>query len=66
MASSNSDKEKLIDDLMKDVVGVDEPVETHDIVETISNILKEYNLSTDLSFVEKIATMKFTGKNGSK
>lgn len=66
MASSNSDKEKLIDDLMKDVVGVDEPVESHDIVETISNILKEYNLSTDLSFVEKIATMKFTGKNGSK
>ena len=32
MASSNSDKEKLIDDLMKDVVGVDEPVESHDIV----------------------------------
>ena len=63
MAQTNNEKE-LINDLMKDVVGEEEPVESHEIVGTIENILKQYNLSTDLSFVEKIATMKFNGKPG--
>jgi hypothetical protein len=56
--------EQLIHDLMTDVVGSDQQVSKDEIVETISNILKEYNLSTDLSFVQKIATMKFSDKDG--
>lgn len=59
-------KKELIDDLMKDVVGEDESIESHVIVDTINNILKDYNLSTDLSFVEKIATMKIGKGNKSE
>lgn len=57
-----TNEKELIDSLMKDVTGEDQYVYKDDISETIANILHEYNLSTDLSFVEKIATMKI-GKN---
>lgn len=63
MAKTNNGNE-LINDLMKDVVGEEEELQSHEIVGTIENILKQYNLSTDLSFVEKIATMRFNGKSG--
>lgn len=53
-----SNNDELLKSLMKDVVGEDIEVEKEPIVDTITNILHEYNLKTDLTFVEKIATMK--------
>lgn len=56
---------ELIDALMRDVTGDEDIQVTKDeISETISNILTQYNLSTDLSFVEKMATMKFHNNKG--
>ena len=53
----------LINDLMKDVTGEDVAIDKHQIVDTINNILREYNLSTDLSFVRLPAaiTIQFSG-----
>lgn len=59
----NSKEEQLIHGLMNDVTGGDIVFDRDELQETISNILKKYNLSTDLSFVEKIATMKFPDSN---
>ena len=56
----------LLTGLVNDVMG-DEPIKVEDkdtVSDTVSNILKMYNLSTDLSFVEKIATMKFHNNKG--
>lgn len=62
----SSNKEQLIDGLYADVVGNDELVVSKDaIVDSISDILHQYNLSTDMSFIEKIATMKFDKKSES-
>ena len=56
---------ELIDDLMRDVSGEEDIQVTKDeIMTTISNILTQYNLSTDLSFVEKMANMKFHNNKG--
>lgn len=60
MAQNNELKNELIDGLMNDI-GVDDGslmVSKDDIEDTIGNILKQYNLSTDKSFIEKIATLK--------
>jgi hypothetical protein len=59
----STNKEKIINDLILDVVGEEREVSKDELKETISNILREYNLSTDLSFIEKIATMKFNGNS---
>ena len=60
MASENQSKEEqLIHGLMNDVTGGDLTMSKDDLQTTIGNILKHYNLSTDMSFIEKIATMKF-------
>lgn len=61
--------EKINEDILKglisDVIGKDNvKVNKEEIVETIENVLKKYNLDTDLSFVEKIATMKFSNNKG--
>jgi len=65
METNNSKEQDLIKGLMLDV-GIDEELVTKDeIVDTISNILKEYNLSTDMSFVEKLASLKL-GSDGEK
>lgn len=62
----SSNKEQLIDGLYADVVGNDESVVSKDaIVDSISDILHQYNLSTDMSFIEKITTMKFDKKSES-
>ena len=62
----SSNKEQLIDGLYSDVVGNDELVVSKDaIVDSISDILHQYNLSTDMSFIEKITTMKFDKKSES-
>lgn len=62
----SSNKEQLIDGLYADVVGNDELAVSKDaIVDSISDILHQYNLSTDMSFIEKITTMKFDKKSES-
>ena len=62
MAEINQD---LLQGLIDDVLGEDEiAAKKDDITETISNVLKSYNLSTDLSFVEKIAKMRFHNNKG--
>ena len=64
--TTDAQKKDLINNLMKDVVGEEPESKPHELTETISNILREYNLSTDLGFVEKMAKLKFDGKtNGS-
>ena len=68
--NTESSKKRLVDDLMDDV-GIDKSVYadpqdiTHEISDTITNILKSYNLSTDLTYIEKISKMKINGKEGS-
>lgn len=57
-------QDEMITSLMEDVTGHDEPAEPHKIAQTISDILKEYNLRTDMTFVEKIAKMNIG--NGKK
>lgn len=69
-SNAESSKKRLIDDLMDDV-GIDKSVYsdpkdvTHEISDTIANILKSYNLSTDLTYIEKLSKLKFGGKEGS-
>lgn len=69
-SNTESSKRRLVDDLMDDV-GIDKSVYadpqdiTHEISDTITNILKSYNLSTDLTYIEKISKMKINGKEGS-
>ena len=63
---ANEKNNELLQSLMKDVVGEDITVKKDSIVDTISNILHEYNLSTDMSFVEKMATLKFPGTKEGK
>lgn len=58
-------KIELIDDLMRDVSGDEDIQVTKDEIQTtITNILTQYNLSTDLSFVEKMAKLKFHNNKG--
>lgn len=58
--------EDILTGLLTDVLGDSEgkPVKKDEIVATIEGILKKYNLSTDLSFVEKIAKLKFANNKG--
>ena len=64
MAQENQSKEEqLIHGLMNDLTGGDIVMSKDELSTTISNILRKYNLSTDMSFIEKIATMKFPDSN---
>ena len=55
----------LLIGLVNDVLGKDEIEARKDEIEdTITGILKSYNLSTDLSFVEKMAKLKFHTNKG--
>ena len=63
MAQQQSNEEILIHGLMNDITGGDVTISKDELAETISNILKKFNLSTDMSFIEKIATMKFSDSN---
>lgn len=60
-------REELIKGLIRDVTGEEDnlTVDSDDLRDTINSIMKSYNLSTDLSFVEKIATMRFPKKDES-
>ena len=57
-------KENIIDGLMAEVIPLEGEVEKDEIVDTINSILKDYSLSTDDSFVERIAKMKISQKGG--
>lgn len=63
MPQSNS--EELIHGLMNDITGGDISMSKEELSDTITGILNKNNLSTDLSFVERVATMKFPNKNES-
>lgn len=58
MPSNNNVGKELIAPLMKEVTGEDIVVKKDDIVNTISDILHEYNLDTRHSFIEKMAMLK--------
>lgn len=58
-----SNEERLIHGLMNDLTGGDIMMSKDELSTTISSILRKYNLSTDMSFIEKIATMKFPDSN---
>ena len=61
MANENQySKDQLIDDILFDITGQEGPVEAETLQQTISNVLKDYNLSTNADFIEKVAKLKFT------
>ena len=63
--AENKINEELLQGLITDVLGEDpKPVKKEEVIDTIEGILKKYNLSTDLSFVEKIAKLKFANNKG--
>ena len=62
MVDHLANNDELIDGLYEDLLGQDAVVNKDAIVDTLTNILKDYNLSTDMEFIEKIATMKFGDK----
>lgn len=66
MPSNNQVEKDLIAPLMKEVTGEDIAVHKDDIVNTITDILHEYNLDTRYSFIEKIAMMKMPGEKDGK
>ena len=58
---ANNSIDELISSLMVDVTGEDEQTVSKDAINTtITNILHDYNLSTDMSFIEKMAKLKFS------
>ena len=57
-------KDNIIDGLIADVIPLEGEVKKDEIVDTINGILKDYNLSTDNSFIERIAKMKINQKGG--
>lgn len=60
------DKTEIIENLIADVIGKEGPVEKEEIQVTINNILRDYNLSTDMSFVEKMASINFGSDSSGK
>ena len=59
MAINNEKKQQLVSHLMNDI-GIDDlNYDTHELTETIQSILRDHNLSTDLTFIEKIQKLKF-------
>ena len=66
----NNIEDQLINPLFKDVTGIDPDdniaVSKDKINETIANVLNEYGLKTDMSFVEKMAKLKLPDKKDGK
>ena len=62
MAEEMEKQQSALDGLIEDIIG-DDPtrVRKEEIQTTIENILQQYHLSTDLDFIEKIATLKLPG-----
>ena len=57
-------KDNIIDGLMAEIIPLEGEVEKDELVDTINGILKDYSLSTNDSFVERIAKMKINQKGG--
>jgi hypothetical protein len=57
-------KDNVIDGLMAEIIPLEGEVEKDELVDTINGILKDYSLSTNDSFVERIAKMKINQKGG--
>lgn len=57
-------KDNIIDGLIADIIPLEGETDRDEIVDTINGILKDYNLSTNDSFVERIAKMKLNTKGG--
>ena len=55
--SPNTVRDNVIDGLIANIIPLEGEVEKDVISNTISDILKDYHLSTDNSFIERIATM---------
>ena len=62
--SPNAIKNNVIDGLVAELIPLEGEVEKDEIVDTINTILRDYNLSTDNSFIERIAKMKISQKGG--
>ena len=62
--SPNTIKDNIIDGLVAELIPLEGEVEKDEIVDTINGILKDYNLSTNDSFIERIAKMKISQKGG--
>ena len=62
--SPNAIKDNIIDGLVAELIPLEGEVEKDEIVDTINGILKDYNLSTNDSFIERIAKMKISQKGG--
>ena len=62
--SPNAIKDNIIDGLVAELIPLEGEVEKDEIVNTINGILKDYNLSTNDSFIERIAKMKISQKGG--
>ena len=63
--SPNAIKDDVIDGLIAEVIPLEGEVEKAPLIETINGILRDYNLSTDNSFIERIAKMRIgDNKNG--
>ena len=58
--ADNYTHDNLIDDLLGDITGQEGPVEKETLQTTITNIMKDYNLSTNEDFIEKVAKLKFS------
>lgn len=56
-------QEILIHGLMNDVVGSDIQISSDELSKTIQDILRQFNLSTDMSFIERVAKLKFSDKD---
>ena len=60
VADNNYTHDNLIEDLLGDLTGQEGPVDKDTLQTTITNIMKDYNLSTNEDFIEKVAKLKFS------
>jgi hypothetical protein len=64
--SPNAIKDNVIDGLIAEIIPMEGEVEKEPLIETINGILRDYNLSTDNSFIERIAKMKIGDNKSGK
>ena len=57
-------RDNIIDGLAAEIIPLEGEVEKDKLVDTINSILKDYNLNTNDSFIERIAKMKINTKGG--
>ena len=62
--SPSAIRDNIIDGLAAEIIPLEGEVEKDKLVDTINNLLKDYNLNTNDSFIERIAKMKINTKGG--